>query len=424
MNLSIETNALRNQLYDYLQTRLDDAATENRNIAIVLIKIFELNHMEINIGFSALELVSKRIQSRLLACTPRHEDVIQTAIDGFLVVIPSVLNQGHLKIVAERLSREIRAAIRIEQETIELEPSIGIACSFDSDNNGQQFYKNALLAMENGRISNRNNVIYDSQFKAHMKKVWDLKKDIDLAIHDNQFELYFQPKVALRQMAVDGAEALIRWNHPEYGLIKPDDFIPIAEQSGQIHAITEWVIKSACQHLSVITEKYPNFKLSINMTASNLSSPDLMLLLEDSISIWNISATNLIIEVTETTLMGDIDASINKLARLREVGFGVSIDDFGTGYSSLSYFKQIPATELKIDKSFIDSLLVESNDKKVVSLIIFLAKQFNLQVVAEGVESKLALDSLVQLRCDFAQGYYFAKPLPIDELLKWMLHNQ
>ena len=121
MNLLIETNALRSQLYGYLQTRLDDAATENRNIAIVLIKIFELNHMEINIGFSALELVSKRIQSRLLACTPHHEDVIQTAIDGFLVVIPSVLNQGHLKIVAERLSREIRTAIRIEQETIELE---------------------------------------------------------------------------------------------------------------------------------------------------------------------------------------------------------------------------------------------------------------------------------------------------------------
>jgi EAL domain-containing protein (putative c-di-GMP-specific phosphodiesterase class I)/GGDEF domain-containing protein len=424
LKTSIDNVSQRDKLYCFLQEQLERAQQEDREIAIVLIKIFELNHMEINIGFPALELVSKRIQSRLLACTPHYENVIQTAIDGFLVVVPNVLNRGHLAIVAERISREIKTAIRIEQETIELEPSIGIASAVDCKNRGQSLYNNALLALENGRLSNQKNVLYDPQFSAQMKKVWDLKKDIEAAIHDNQFELYFQPKVALRTMTVEGAEALIRWKHPLYGMVKPDDFIPIAEQSGQIHAITEWVIKSACQQLAEIIALFPDFKLSINVTANNLSSPDLMLLLEDTISIWNVPAKNMVIEVTETTLMSDIELSISKLERVRELGFGVSIDDFGTGYSSLAYFKQIPATELKIDKSFIDSLVVESNDKKVVSLIIFLAKQFDLRVVAEGVESKAALNSLVQLRCDYAQGYYFARPLPLQELFYWMTHNK
>jgi len=420
LNSTVENSQQRKKLYQCLQSHLDLAEKDNRQIALVLIKIQELKFLEVNIGFSALELVSKRVQARLLSSTRDHNLVLQTSLDSFLVIIPKMLNKGHLNIVAERLVREIRAAIKIEQETIELAPSIGIASSESCQNCGETLYQNSLIALENGKLLNNRCAIFEPEFKQHMKKVWDLKKDIEVAIHDNQFELYFQPKIGLKRMDVHGAEALIRWNHPVYGMVSPLDFIPVSEQSGQIHSITQWVIKSAVQQLAKIIELIPDFRLSINISANNLDSTDLMLLLEDSLSIWDVPAHHLIIEVTETTIMSDAKSSLHQLKRIRKLGVGVSIDDFGTGYSSLAYFKSIPATELKIDKSFVDHLLNNSEDRHIVSLIIFLARRFNLEVVAEGIETKDVLDEICNLQCDYGQGFYFSKPLPYQDFISWV----
>lgn len=420
MELLVDNAKQRAKLYNHLQLQLDVAKNENRQLALVLIKIQELKFLEVNIGFSALELVSKRIQARLLNSSKDHRLVIHTSLDSFLVIIPNMLNKGHLSIVAEILSREIRAAIKIEHETIELVPSIGIAASVDCDNDGETLYQNALIAIENGKLSNICNMVYEPQFKQQMKKIWDLKRDIEEAIYDNQFELYFQPKISLKKMKLCGAEALIRWNHPSYGLINPTDFIHIAEKSGQIHSITEWVIKSAVRHLAKLIKCMPEFRLSINISANNLDSADLMLLLEDTLSIWDVPAGNLVIEVTETAIMSDAKSSLSQLKYVRGLGIGVSIDDFGTGYSSLAYFKKIPATELKIDKSFIDNILENTEDRHIVSLIIFLAKRFNLDVVAEGIESKKILEEICNLQCDYAQGFYFSEPLCYDEFIEWV----
>lgn len=422
LQITIENSKHRGALYQTIQKQLDDAISDNRDIALVVIKVLELQCLEVNIGFSALELVSKRILARLLLTTQDRKYVIQTSLDSFIVIIPKMLNRGHLAIIAERFSREIRTAIKIQQETIELAPLIGISASDDCNGCGETLFTNALIALENGKRIDAMHMIYEPIFKQQMKKVWDLKKDIDVAIIENQFELYFQPKIDLKSMAVCGAEALIRWNHPAYGLVSPLDFIPVAEQSGQIHSITEWVIKSSIQQLAEIIKTDLDFKLSINISANNLDSKDLMLLLEDSLAIWNVPAQNLVIEVTETTIMSDAKSSLKQLERIRELGVGVSIDDFGTGYSSLAYFKKIPATELKIDKSFVDQLLDNADDRHIVSLIIFLAKRFNLTVVAEGIETKEVLDEILQLRCHYAQGYYFSKPLPYSQFVEWVNH--
>ena len=322
--------------------------------------------------------------------------------------------------VADRVLREIKVELKIEQEVIELDPLIGIATASDSNCNGASIYHNALIALDNGYENKVACTLFQPEFKMALKKLWNLKKDLEIAIYENQFELYFQPKIDLNKMQVCGAEALIRWNHPTQGMISPNDFIMVAETSGQIQAITEWVIKSAFKHLERILKINPQFTLSINISANNLNSTELGILIEDTLSIWSIPEGNIIVEVTESTIMTDSILSLHQLEKIRALGVGISIDDFGTGYSSLSYFKKIPATELKIDKSFVDNLLANPDDRHIVSLIIFLAKRFNLKVVAEGIETKEVLDEICSLKCDYAQGFYFSKPLCFSEFIEWV----
>lgn len=419
MNLIIENKKQRQTLYTYITSYLEQAKSEKHHTALLFLKIRDLRQLEINIGYDALELLSKKIQARLLFCIKTFELVRPIALDTFVIIIPKVLNQGHAQVIAERLLREVQAPIKTSDESVKLTPIIGIASTETALYDEKELYLNALIAFENGNANDVSCTSYDAEFKRQMKKIWNVKKDIDLAIHNDQFELFFQPKIDLKGMKVCGAEALIRWFHPQHGMISPLEFIPIAEKSGQIHSITEWVIKSALQHLSQILHEIPDFVLSINICANDLDSAELIFLLADGLSIWDVPAENLVIEVTESTIMRDAKSSLQQLEKVRNLGVGISIDDFGTGYSSLAYFKKIPATELKIDKSFVDNLLEDSSDRHIVSLIIFLARRFDLKVVAEGIETKEILEEICNLQADYAQGFYFAKPLCYEDFMKW-----
>ena len=419
MDLIIENKGQREELYNHIKPYLEQAKIEMRDMALLFLKIRDLRQLEINIGYDALELISKKLQTRLISSTKSFKLVIPIALDTFVVIIPRILNQGHAMIIANKLLREVQIPVKAGQELLILTPFIGIASSENCKYDERELYLNALIAFEKGNASESSCTLYKPQIKNTMKKTWDVKKDIELAVIDSQFELYFQPKIDLKAMKVCGAEALIRWNHPVHGLRTPNDFIPVAEKSGQIQSITEWVIKSALRHLSEILKTRPEFVLSINISASNLDSTDLMLLLEDSLSIWNIPSKNLVIEVTESTIMRNAQSSLNQLEKVRKIGIGVSIDDFGTGYSSLAYFKNIPATELKIDRSFVENLLDKMGDRHIVSLIVFLAKRFELTVVAEGIENQEVLDEIRKLQVDYGQGFFFSKPLCFTDFIKW-----
>jgi len=414
----IENRAYRLKLYDFIQSQLNTADLDERQMALALIKFKDLSSLEVNLGFYALEEISKCLFERLVSITKNHDLVLQTSIDTFLLVVPKVLNHGHAKLVANRISDEMKRKIQVEQDIIQLESLIGIAISGDVSS-GESLYKNALIAIEKGILSDKNYALYEPVFSQQLKKNWDLKNAINIALHENQFELYFQPKISLKENKVLGGEALIRWNHPQHGLVAPNDFIPVAEESGQIKAITDWVIKSSIRLLSSIIKSNPEFKLSINISANNLGTTELVIIIEDMLLIWDVPANNLILEITETAIIKDTKSTLHQLEIIRAKGVGVSIDDFGTGYSSLSYFKHLPVTEIKIDKSFIDNLLDDNQDEKIIALIISLAKQFELDVVAEGVENKATLEQLKVLGCDLAQGYYFSKPLPFDEFVDW-----
>ena len=219
---------------------------------------------------------------------------------------------------------------------------------------------------------------------------------------------------------VFGAEALIRWENKERGFIRPDIFIPIAEQSGQIQDITWWSLNTALRHAMEWPKPWKPLKVAVNISAKILKDLAFVDSVRSALSVWGVSPEQLILEITESALMEDTSRSFITLEELKAIGVGISIDDFGTGYSSMAYFKNIPANELKIDQSFVFHMLSNAMDQHVVNTIIELAHGFDLKVVAEGIENVETFEALKELNCDVAQGYHVARPMPQKEFIQWL----
>ncbi len=248
-------------------------------------------------------------------------------------------------------------------------------------------------------------------------------KDIELGIKEHQFTLYFQPQVSITTHELLGVEALVRWQHPIHGLIFPDLFIPLAEQSGLIEPLTKEILDLALQQSSKWNAEGFLIKISINLSAQNITSLQLPEQLRFLVRSNNIDPSMIMLEVTESALMGNLTTSLDILTRLRLKGFQLSIDDFGTGFSSLSQLHKIPFTELKIDQSFVGKIIEDPESLAIVETCVMLGHKLNMTVVAEGIENEEVLNKLAEINCDIAQGYFFAKPMPAEKLIKWHLNN-
>jgi len=244
--------------------------------------------------------------------------------------------------------------------------------------------------------------------------------ELEEALKKQHLVLYYQPQISLSQQKVIGVEALVRWNHPEYGVIFPDQFIPLAEQSGVIEQLTERVINIAIAQLKLWNKRAFNLKISINISAQNITSFVLPDQLTRLVNENEVDPSMLMLEITESALMTELTTSLNILTRLRLKGFQLSIDDFGTGYSSLSQLHRVPFTELKIDRTFVSGMVNSSESKAIVDTCILLGHNLNMAVIAEGVEDQETLGLLQKMGCDNAQGYVISKPLPIAQFEKWL----
>ena len=244
--------------------------------------------------------------------------------------------------------------------------------------------------------------------------------DLEKAIENNELVLFYQPQINLESGHCIGAEALVRWQHPDLGLVFPDAFIPMAETSGLIGDLTSKVIQLATEQNAFWREKNLNLKIAVNVSAENITSLSLPDQLINLVNASRLEASSLDLEITETALMGELVTSLDILTRLRMKGFQLSIDDFGTGYSSLAQLHRVPFTELKIDQRFIMQMEQDHEARAIVETCIMLGHKLNMKVVAEGVETQGILDSLKELGCDIAQGYHIARPMPADNLLEWL----
>jgi EAL domain-containing protein (putative c-di-GMP-specific phosphodiesterase class I) len=251
-------------------------------------------------------------------------------------------------------------------------------------------------------------------------------RELEIALnkHDQDLDLFYQPKLNLFTGKIEKAEALIRWNSKKLGFVPPDEFIPIAEKAGLIESVTRWVIRRAVRDVLTWKEQGVVLKLAINLSVHDVSNVDFMKEIYDTLLAAGLSTDALEFEITESDIMTDPDEAIALLTQFRNYGFDLAIDDFGTGYSSLAYLKNMPVSELKIDKSFVLNLSDDQNDQLIVKSIIGLAQQFGLKLVAEGVEDQSALQLLQKWGCHWAQGYFISRPVNLATLLEWLKENE
>ncbi|MBT8062318.1 MAG: EAL domain-containing protein, partial [Gammaproteobacteria bacterium] len=262
--------------------------------------------------------------------------------------------------------------------------------------------------------------LYSPDTMERVVNLWGLEQDLDDAVQSGELELFYQPKISVATGCPCGAEALMRWSSPTRGFVPPDVFIPIADSTGRIETLTWFALNAASRQTMQWSERWGPLSVAVNVTPNIVEHSDLIRLAHNATGLWDLPPERLVIELTEGALMRKPEQSLHILNEIRAAGIKVAIDDFGTGYSSLAYFKNIPADELKIDKSFVLNMLNDEADERIVRAVISLAHSFGLKVTAEGVEDKQTADALAELGCDYLQGYYYSRPTSQPEFSAWL----
>ena len=408
-------------------------------LTLLAVDLDEFKRVNDSLGHSVGDKVLREV-SDILRASVRQQDVSNTSQniedggdivisrmggDEFVVVLSDLRSVEDSAIVARRIQRNLNQAITIDDKEIVLSCSIGISAFPNDCDDAETLLKNAVSAMNHAKATGRDRYqFYNSSMNARAFERLSMEANLRKALEAEQLELFFQPKINLETDKVVGAEALIRWIHPDLGVISPIEFIPVAEETGLVLPIGEWIIESAAETIkSWQTQDLAELKIAINVSAAQFAAPNLPEIFANTIKRIGIPANRLEIEITESLLMHDVNEVLAQLFVLKKQGIEIWIDDFGTGYSSLSYLKQLPISGLKIDQSFVREMASNENDQAIVTAVIGLAKNLQLRVVAEGVEEREQLDLLAAQKCDVAQGFYFSRPVPRGEFEAWVKNH-
>jgi diguanylate cyclase (GGDEF)-like protein len=366
------------------------------------------------LGHSIGDEVLIRVGERLRAAMRPEDTVGRLSGDEFVVVCDEMDAIGLLQ-VAERVAAAIEVPLPLYGRETVITASIGIASVADGGR-AEDVLRDADVAMYRAKERGRARIeVFDEAVRARILERLETEHLLRRALDRNELCLHYQPIVRVNSGALTSFEALVRWNHPERGQVPPDEFIPLAEDSGLIIPIGRWVLREACAQLSAWRAASPTMsavQVSVNLSAKQFNSPDIVATVAEALALASLPAAALILEITESVLMEEAESTAQTLRALKELGVGLSIDDFGTGYSSLSYLKRFPVDVLKIDRSFVAGLGTDADDDVIVSAVVSLAHALGLSVVAEGVETRCQLHELRRLGCDSAQGYLLGRPGP------------
>jgi diguanylate cyclase (GGDEF)-like protein len=392
--------------------------SERSKKPLVLI-MSDLNHFkEINdtLGHHVGDIVLQQAATRILRTFRKTDSVARLGGDEFGILLPETsLEQA--KMLSQKTVEAFEIPFVIEGNSLNVGISMGLAESPVHGDDVNILVQRADIAMYIAKRSNLGFSVYDPDQDTHSIGRLALMGEFRAAIENHSLELLYQPKVDVQTGNIIGAEALLRWNHPERGNIKPDEFIPLAEQTGLIKPLTSWVLDEAAEQCMEWREVWPDFNMSINLSVHNLHDVALLTQVREMVSQNNLLPSSITMEITEGDIMTDPIRAKEILESLSMLGVTLSIDDFGTGYSSLSYLKQLPVEEIKIDKSFVLEMMSDENDAVIVKATIDLAHNLGLKIVAEGVKDQKTWDRLRSLNCDIAQGYFISKPITADEFL-------
>lgn len=390
------------------------AKREQHNLAIMFIDMDRFKLINDTLGHNAGDALLIEVASRLRSNTRESDIVARWGGDEFVIVLIDVEDVSAAFTVAEKLLNSLRTPYTIGENTLHSTPSIGISLFPDHGRESDVLMKSADMAMYHAKNQGRDNFQLFSQAmnEAAIEKM-ELERDLRVGLDEGQLELYYQPQLNASDSCIVGFEALTRWRHPQRGLVSPAKFIPIAEETGLILALGEWVLNEACRQLAAWrNEGLPISRVAVNLSAQQLRLATLMMDVCQALEKNHLDGSDLELEITESVAMQDPESCIGQLQALRILGVRLSIDDFGTGYSSLSYLKCLPIHSLKLDQSFVRDIETDKNDVAICEATISLAHSLDLKIIAEGVENQAQFDFLVSHNCDCLQGYLISKPLP------------
>jgi diguanylate cyclase (GGDEF)-like protein len=403
---------------ELFRDRIDQAVNASRRSGeTAVVMIMDLDHFkEINdtLGHHMGDLLLQEVSGRINNALRESDTVARLGGDEFGVLLPRVDNPGDAATVAQNLLAVLREPFVLEGMRLEIDASVGLALHPLHGEDNETLQQRADIAMYSAKQSGRGFAIFEPELDRHSPRRLALAGGMRQAINEGQIELYYQPKADLRTGRIMGAEALARWDHPEFGIVGPSEFVPIAEQTGLITPLTSFVLDAAISQVRKWKDAGLELSIAVNLSARSFLDTQLAVEIPRLLAKWNVEAELLELEITESMLMTDAARAEATLTRLSRIGLTLSVDDFGTGYSSLANLKRLPVDVIKIDKSFVMEMAVDASDAAIVRSTIDLAHNLGLRVVAEGVESEDAWRHLETLGCDFAQGYYLSRPLPAE----------
>jgi diguanylate cyclase (GGDEF)-like protein/PAS domain S-box-containing protein len=406
----------RKLFHELLDTTIKNAHL-NENHAILFIDLDQFKIVNDTLGHGNGDLLLVEVAKRISSYIRMDDIVARHAGDEFLILLKNI-STAETENFAKRILQSIEAPFFIQENEIFISASIGISMYPLHGTDPETLIKNADAAMYEAKFYGKNNFKYYSLVieRANNRKM-TIINGLHRALENKEFELYYQPKIITSSKSVVGVEALLRWKHPIHGSISPAEFIPLAEETGIIISIGEWVMREACKkykdwELLGIAPEY----LCINLSPRQLRDPQLLKKVTNIINEHHFIAQHLEFEITESVAIDNFEDAFHKLKQIREIGVRVALDDFGTGYSSLSHLRQFPIDSLKIDRSFIKDFISDSQTAAIVKSIISIAHSLNLPVIAEGVETEEQFQYLYDLHCDYIQGYFISPPVPVNEI--------
>ncbi|HJR44629.1 MAG TPA: EAL domain-containing protein [Actinomycetota bacterium] len=406
-------------LHDRIHQSILGMERDKTLVAVMLMDLDRFKEVNDTLGHHSGDLLLRQIGPRLRSILRESDTIARLGGDEFAILLPNVHDRAAAVQVADKIKRALDLPFEIQGLKLNIEASIGIAFAPDHGKDVESLIQRADIAMYVSKGSGSGYAIYAPEQDRHSATRLALVGQIRQAIDDQEISLYYQPKADLITGQVRAVEGLARWNHPERGLMTPDDFIPLTENTGLIEPLTFYLIEAAVRQGRLWRDAGLDLVISVNVSARSLLDHELPDHIGDILKKWNLPPKAIRLEITESTIMEDPVRALEVLDRLSQKGIGLALDDFGTGYSSLSYLKRLPVDELKIDKSFVMHMHEDENDAVIVRSTIDLGRNLGLEVVAEGVETKEHWDKLTELGCNMAQGYFLSRPIAPGEFMQW-----
>jgi len=403
-----------------LEDTVANARRDSSNLGLLLVDLNNLTRINHYHGYPVGDRLLAIAYKNLLSVSKLPDTVFRIGSHHFAFILQGLSNPAFIALAMNKIQRVLEQELSFDEDVNGVDLKIGLAINRQGQREAMEMLSQAeasLAQVRRGESLQVEDLIGEEPEMTHDMQLEQLFAE---TLHENAFELYYQPKINLITGEADSAEALLRWQVEGGDFISPEIAVELADKTGRAYSLTKWVVHTALRQIKDWQDSI-DISVAVNVQADLVNSPDLLTLLKDAIAIWGVKPENVTVEITESAIIVDKESGFDNLQNMKQLGIQLAIDDFGTGYSSLSYFKHIPANELKIDQSFVRSMQADPQDLELVKIIIYLAHQFGLSVVGEGVEDKESFEMLRDMGCDYAQGYYFSKPLPREEFKAWVL---